>query len=126
MFISISNSNPDPLYKQIKDQIINAIVTSELKEGELLPSIRMMANELKTSVITIKRAYQDLEAEGYIITRPGLGSYVTSINKDKLRSEKMVEIREKMKDIVDEANKYYIDINELIKILHEIGGDING
>ncbi|MGF7058961.1 GntR family transcriptional regulator [Brassicibacter mesophilus] len=126
MFISISNSNPDPLYKQIKDQIINAIVTSELKEGELLPSIRMMANELKTSVITIKRAYQDLEAEGYIITRPGLGSYVTSINKDKLRSEKMVEIREKMKEIVDEANKYYIDINELIKILHEIGGDING
>ena len=126
MYISISNSNPDPLYKQIKDQIINAIVLGELKEGELLPSIRMMAIELKISIITIKRAYQDLEGEGYIITRPGLGSYVTSINKDKLRSEKMIEIKEKMKEIVDEADKYYIDINELIKILHEIGGDING
>ncbi len=120
MFITLSNTNPDPLYKQIKDQIVHAIVTGELKEDELLPSIRTMANELKISVITVKRAYSDLESEGYIVTRPGLGSFVTPINKDNLRDEKLSEIREKLKEIADEARRYYIEIDDVIKILEEI------
>ncbi len=120
MFITLSNTNPDPLYKQVKDQIINAIVTGDIKEDELLPSIRAMANELKISVITIKRAYADLENEGYIITRPGLGSFVTSINKESLRKEKNDEIREKLKEIVTEARKYYIETEDIIKILEDL------
>lgn len=120
MFITLSNTNPDPLYKQVKDQIVHAIVTGELKEDELLPSIRTMANELKISVITVKRAYADLENEGYIVTRPGLGSFVTPINKDNLRDEKLKEIRERLKEITDEAKKYYIEIDDVIKMLKEI------
>ena len=120
MFITLSNANPDPLYKQVKDQIVHAIVTGELKEDELLPSIRTMANELKISVITVKRAYADLENEGYIVTRPGLGSFVTPINKENLKDEKLKEIREKLKEIADEARKYYIEIDDVIKMLKEI------
>lgn len=120
MFITLSNANPDPLYKQVKDQIVHAIVTGDLKEDELLPSIRTMANELKISVITIKRAYADLENEGYIITRPGLGSFVNPINKDKLRKEKINEVRERLKEIVDESSKYYIQVDDIIKILKEL------
>ncbi|SCG82471.1 GntR family transcriptional regulator [Proteiniborus sp. DW1] len=120
MFVTLSNTNPDPLYKQVKDQIVQAIVTGELKEDELLPSIRTMANELKISVITVKRAYADLESEGYIVTRPGLGSFVTSINKDNLRDEKLKEIRERLKEIADEARRYYIEIDDVIKMLKEI------
>lgn len=124
MFITLSNTNPDPLYKQVKDQIVHAIVTGELKEDELLPSIRIMANELKISVITVKRAYADLENEGYIVTRPGLGSFVTPINKDNLRDEKLKEIRERLKEIANEAMKYHIEIDDVIKMLKEIKEEI--
>jgi len=120
MFVTLSNANPDPLYKQLKDQIVQAIVTGELKEDELLPSIRTMANELQISVITVKRAYADLENEGYIVTRPGLGSFVTPINKDKLREEKISEIKERLKELVDEAKKYYIKVDDIVKILKEL------
>lgn len=120
MFITLSNTNPDPLYKQVKDQIVHAIVTGELKEDELLPSIRTMANELKISVITVKRAYADLENDGYIVTRPGLGSFVTPINKDNLREEKIEEIKEKLKELIDEASKYYIKVDDIIKIFKEL------
>ncbi|WP_425448880.1 GntR family transcriptional regulator [Dethiothermospora halolimnae] len=123
MLISISNNNPDPLYKQVKDQMIEAIVTGELKKDDSLPSIRKMAKELKISVITIKRAYAEMESEGYIYTRPGLGSYVTGINKDDLRREKMKEIRGKLKEIVDDGKSLDIDIKDLINILREMEGD---
>lgn len=120
MFITLSNTNPDPLYKQVKDQIIHAIVSGDIKENEILPSIRTMANELKISVITVKRAYADLENEGYIITRPGLGSFVAPINKKNLRGEKILEIEESLKDLVIEAEKYNIEIDDIIKILEKL------
>lgn len=120
MFITLSNANPDPLYKQVKDQIVHAIVTGELKEDELLPSIRTMANELKISVITVKRAYSELESEGYIVTRPGLGSFVTPINKENLREEKTEEIKIRLKELVDEAGKYHIKVDDIVKILKEL------
>lgn len=122
MFISISNNNPDPLYKQVKDQIKNAIITGEIKDEEPLPSIRGMAKELNISVITIKRAYQELESEGYILTRRGLGSFVCKISKTGLREEKMKDLREKLENIVDEATRYEIDIQDIIKLLKELGG----
>lgn len=123
MFISISNSNPDPLYKQVKDQIKNAIVTGELKDGESLPSIRGMAKELKISVITIKRAYTELENEGYILTRRGLGSFVSEISKEDLREEKMKEIKFRLEKLVDDVSKFDIDIQEIIEILRSIEGE---
>ena len=74
MFIVISNQNPAPLYKQVTDQIIDAITDGTLKPEDKLPSIREVAGELKISEITVKRAYTDLEKEGYIFTRAGMGS----------------------------------------------------
>ncbi|MTI49636.1 GntR family transcriptional regulator [Sporosalibacterium faouarense] len=123
MFISISNNNPDPLYKQVKDQMKNAIITGELKEGDALPSIRGMANELKISVITIKRAYSELENEGYIITRRGLGSFVNDIRKDDLRREKMGEIKGRLESLLEDASKFDIDIKDIIKLLKEMEGE---
>ena len=97
LFIVVSPLNPDPMYKQITDQVKDAIASGGLQPETKLPSIREMSRELRISEITIKRAYSDLENEGFIITRSGLGSYVAEINRDKLRQDKWQEIQ---KDII--------------------------
>ena len=80
MNIIISNSSNTPIYEQIKEQIKNKIVSNELKTGELLPSIRNLAKDLRVSVITTKNAYDELEREGYVETIPGKGTYVANKN----------------------------------------------
>ena len=89
MRIIISNSSEDPIYEQIVKQIKNQIINGELTEQESLPSIRKLAGELSISVITTKRAYEELEREGYIDTVGGKGSFVASQNKEFLREKKM-------------------------------------
>ena len=76
MELYISNAGQEPIYAQITRQIKDKILTGELKEGDALPSIRLLAKELRISVITTKRAYEDLEAAGFIATMPGKGSFV--------------------------------------------------
>jgi len=76
LFIALSNNDPTPLYEQIKKQIIEQIMSGELPPGYMLPSIRALAKELEISVITVKKAYEDLEANGYIVTNQGKGSFV--------------------------------------------------
>lgn len=122
MFINISHNNPDPLYKQVSDSIKNAINSGELKPNEYLPSIRNMAKELKISIITVKRAYKDLEDEGLIITRPGLGSFVANIEKDKLKQLKIKEIEEVLKGVMNDCKKFNISLQELIDILKDMEG----
>lgn len=122
MFIVLSPLNPDPMYKQVTDQIKDAIAIRTLKPGDKLPSIRELSLELKISIITTKRAYSDLENEGYIITRPGLGSYVADISKEKLREEKLDEISDDLLKIIKTAETFNItqkDIFALIKKLEE-------
>ena len=117
MFIVISAANPDPLYKQITDQVKDAIASGVLKPNTKLPSIRDMARELNISSITIKRAYSDLETEGYILTRSGLGSFVVEINKDKMRLEKLDEIKIEIRRMLKTGEKFNIsagDIKDLI------------
>jgi GntR family transcriptional regulator len=121
LFIVISPSNPDPMYKQITDQIKDAIASRILKPNDKLPSIREMSVTLKISAITIKRAYSDLENEGYIITRSGLGSYVSDIDKDKLKSEKMDEIREEVRKLIESGKKFGISVEEIINTVKEVG-----
>ena len=118
LFIAISTANPDPLYKQVIDQITNAIAGGALGVGEKLPSIREMSRELGISPITIKRAYHDLETGGYIITRSGLGSFVGDISREKLRSGKLAEIRRELSRLVAEGERFGIppdEIREMIK-----------
>jgi GntR family transcriptional regulator len=120
MFIVVSPLNPDPMYKQIADQIKDAVATKVLKPESKLPSIREMSKELKISIITIKRAYADLEKEGYIFTRSGMGSFVANVKTDQLRQEKMSEIKEDMRKILKAGEKYNISAGDVIAVIKEI------
>jgi len=126
LFIVVSPLNPDPMYKQISDQVKDAIASGGLQPEAKLPSIREMARELKISEITIKRAYSDLENEGFIITRSGLGSYVADINRDKLRQDKWQEIRKDVLKILKTAKKFDISTREIIALVKEIKESSDG
>lgn len=120
MFIVISPQNPDPLYKQVMDQIKDAIADGVLKAQERLPSIREMSKELNISEITIKRAYTDLEAEGFIYTRAGMGSFVVSIDKERLRKEKLNEIRQDLRRLLRTAERSGISKQEVVRLLRDM------
>ena len=122
MNIIISNSSSDPLYEQIKKAIKQAIYTNELKEEEILPSVRALANDLKISFLTVKKAYDELEAEGFIKTVQGKGSYVLPKNLELLREEKLKEIEKNISTVVKLSKIYGITEEEginLIKIMFE-------
>jgi GntR family transcriptional regulator len=95
MKIIVSNVSDLPLYQQIKDQIKDAILRNELTEGEQLPSIRDLANTLHVSVLTTKRVYDELEAEGFVIAKAGKGSFVAPENLEPLMESKrrLVEVK---------------------------------
>ena len=121
LFIVVSPLNPDPMYKQVTDQIKNAIASGILKPEEKLPSIREMTRELEISEITIKRAYADLEHEDYIFTRSGLGSFVAEVSKEKMKSEKLNEIRQELMKILKSSEKFEISAEDLIETIREKG-----
>ena len=121
MFIVLSPGNPDPMYKQVTDQIKDAIASGDLKPNEKLPSIREMAKALDISVITIKRAYLDLESEGYILTRAGLGSFVADINRENLRHGKLAEFKTELIRMVRTGKKFGISKDDVVRLVGEIG-----
>lgn len=108
------------MYKQVTDQIKDALAGRILKPGDKLPSIRELSLELKISIITTKRAYSDLENGNYIITRPGLGSYVADINKEKLQEEKLTEISDTLLKIIKTAEKFNITQDDIFALIKEI------
>lgn len=99
MLILIDNRNGTPIYEQIYSQIKGQIVSGELKEEQMLPSIRALAKDLRISVITTKRAYEELEKEGFIYTIPGKGCFVAGRNVLLLREENLRKIEEMMESI---------------------------
>ncbi|MCR8907833.1 GntR family transcriptional regulator [Thermophilibacter sp. ET337] len=113
MDIIISNSNGKPIYEQIIDQIKAAIVSGELAEGEQLPSIRALANSLRVSAITTKRAYADLEAAGLIETVQGKGTYVAGGNAELIREEQLRQVEAHMTRAVDAGRAMGLTDNEL-------------
>jgi len=115
--IVISNKIDAPIYEQIKDQIRSAIIRDEIAENELLPSIRSLAHELKISVITTKRAYDELEAEGYIATVQGKGCFVLPKNKEQIRERKLKEIEQHLSEAITNAKLIHMDNDELVKVL---------
>jgi transcriptional regulator, GntR family len=122
MNIVISNSSDEPIYEQIARQIKNQIMRGDLRGGEPLPSIRVLARELQISVITTKRAYEELEREGYIETVPGKGSFVAVRNKQLLREISYKTVEEKLAEAVEIARSVGVSRDELIsmvKILYE-------
>ena len=117
MRIIISNASPDPIYEQITRQIKAQIISGELREGETLPSIRRLAMDLQISVITTKRAYEELEKEGFVDTVEGKGSFVAMQNKELLREKKMKIVEDKLAEAVAEARLLGITRAELEEML---------
>ncbi len=117
MKISVSASNPTPLYQQIADQIKAQILAGGLQSGDALPSIRQLAEEILASVITVKRAYAELEAEGLIYTRPGLGTFVARINPEARQRLKADVVLPHLAKAVETAAVYGISEKELAELL---------
>ncbi len=113
MKIIIKNGSEQPLYQQIKDQIKGGILRQELKEGEKLPSIRSLANDLHVSVLTTKRVYDELEKEGFIVTTVGKGSFVASDNLEMLSESKRHMIEKKLSGAWQMAKTLGINKEEL-------------
>lgn len=117
MNILISNSSDKPIYEQIASQIKQMIMSGELEAGTMLPSMRTLAKELRISVITTKRAYEDLERDGFIYTIIGKGSYVAEKNLEFVREEQLRIVEEHLSKAVQGAKTGNISLDELIEII---------
>ena len=115
--VIISNSSPEPIYEQIVKQIKTQIITGALADGEALPSIRNLARQLQISVITTKRAYEELEREGLIETVGGKGSFVAGANREYLREKRLGMLEDKLAAIVREAKGLKVGRAEFDRIL---------
>ena len=117
MKVIIDNSSPDPIYEQITRQIKAQIISGDMAEGQVLPSIRRLAHDLQISVITTKRAYDELEKEGFINTVGGKGTFVAVQNPELMREKKMKIVEEKLVGAVAEAKLMGIDLDQLLHML---------
>lgn len=120
MDIIISNANKKPIYEQIASQIKNMIINGTLNEGDALPSMRGLAQELRISVITTKRAYEELERDGFIETATGRGSFVAGKNLEFIHEEQLRRAEEYLLKSVDIAKSSGITLEELIDILNTL------
>jgi GntR family transcriptional regulator len=123
LFIALSPNHPDPLYKQLTDQIKHAIASGDIKANEKLPSVRELSEALKISAITIKRAYLDLENEGYIFTRAGMGSFVSEVDLESLRKEKLAEFRSEIERILGTGKKFGISADDILQLIRQLQED---
>lgn len=117
MHIVLLNSSDLPIYEQIKEQIKMEILSGELKEDEMLPSLRQLAKDLKISVLTTTRAYNELEEEGYITSRPGKGFFVMSQSSELLKEQMIKEIEANLNAAILAARRASMTEGELINLL---------
>lgn len=115
--IVLNNSSGKPIYEQIIQQMKQLIINGSLKPGDALPSMRYLAKELRISVITTKRAYEDLERDGFIHTVVGKGSFVAETNEELLREGSFRDIEDDLERAVEKARSYGISLEELIERL---------
>ncbi len=122
MKILISNTSDKPLYKQIEEQITDAILKGELAEGDALPSIRRLANDIKVSVLTIKRVYDELEKRGFTTSQVGIGTFVATGNLELIRESKRYMVEKEMQKIIRMSKSLGIDkveLSAMMDILYE-------
>lgn len=117
MHIIISNQSGKPIYEQITEQIKALIISGELGEGDALPSMRLLAKELRISVITTKRAYEELEREGFVTSIPGKGSFVAGKNTEFLKEEQLHKVEEHLQEAVKAAQLCGMEKEELVETL---------
>lgn len=118
MKMIISNSSSVPIYEQIKNSIIEQIMNDELQEDDVIPSIRNLAQDIKISVMTIKKAYDELEQEGYIISIQGKGTFVAPKNTELAKDKAQKDIEDYISKIVDISKKFDIEKEEVIDIFN--------
>lgn len=118
MDIILSNTSGKPIYTQIADQVKEQIMTGALVPGEALPSMRLLARELRISVITTKRAYEDLERDGFLENVPGKGCFVAPQNRELLREAQLRRVEERLTQALEEARKGGLSLAELQEILN--------
>ncbi len=126
MFIVLSPQSPDPLHKQVTDQVREAVAGGDVHPGDRLPSIREMAKELNISVITVKRSYMDLEREGLLVTRAGLGSFVADVDRAYLRRDQLAEVRAELNGILERAGRFGISAGEVAELITELEEERHG
>ena len=117
MNIIISNSDKTPIYEQITRQIKDMIMSGRLKEGDALPSMRYLAKELRISMITTKRAYEELERDGYIASYVGKGSFVKAANQDFIKEQNRLEMEQALAVAVDKAKLSDVSLTELTELI---------
>ena len=117
MQIIISNSSKEPIYEQIYEQVKKQILKGELQEGQALPSMRQLAKDLHISVITTKRAYEELEKNGFIYSIVGKGSFVSEQNTEMIKERKMKVIEEKLSEAIQNSKEMGIGLTELKEML---------
>ena len=124
--ILISTLSQTPIYEQIQNQIKQMVLSGKLKTDDQLPSIRLMAKDLKVGIITVKRAYEELGKEGIVVNLQGRGCFVVEIDRNKLKAIHLNILREKLLEIKEFADTTDISLGEMLKVLNEIyGGNAN-
>ena len=118
MHLVISNSSSVPIYEQIKEQIIEQIMNDELKEDEVLPSIRSLSKDIKISLMTVKKAYDQLDSDGYIVSIAGKGTFVAPRNSNLVKEHVQKEIEDNIQQAIDLAVRYDISKDEIIDLVN--------
>ena len=122
MKIIINSSSMVPIYEQIVDQVKAQIISGELKEDDNLPSVRTLSKELRISALTVKKAYDSLEQEGFTVTIHGKGTYVAAANKEMMMEEYRREVEEELTEVIHKAKRYGLseeDIREMLELILE-------
>ena len=117
MNIQITNDGTVPIYEQIARQIKGMVLNGTLKEGDALPSMRLLAKELKISVITTKRAYEELEREGFIVYMTGKGSFVAGTDTELLKEARQKELEQTMEELVAQGKELGLSLEELMELM---------
>ncbi|WP_040952204.1 GntR family transcriptional regulator [Gorillibacterium massiliense] len=118
--IRISTESAEPMYHQIKQQLRALIISNELPEGTLLPSIRELAGDLACSAITIRRVYQDLENEGMIRTKQGAGTFVAGVAPEEREQHRMTKLRDTFRQAVEEGHRLNCSDDEMREMLERL------
>lgn len=117
MDLFLSNAGTQPIYEQIVQQLKGKILSGELRQGDALPSMRVLAKELRVSVITTKRAYEELEREGFIVSMTGKGSFVAGANAEWVREERLRQMEEHLRQAVGLSRACGMSLEELTQLL---------
>ena len=120
MKIIINNSSMQPIYEQLIDQIKTMIINGELKENDVLPSVRVLSRELKISALTVKKAYDNLEIEGFTATGHGKGTYVKGANQQLLLEEQRKEIEIDLENVIEKGKRYGMSVEEIKELFNLI------